>query len=74
MARAPSSAALDVGDALLGVDEGCGDGLRHLRRVGEQRVGQRLQPRLLGDLRLGAPLRLVGQIDVFEPRLGVGRR
>ena len=38
----------------------------------EQRVGQRLEPGLAGDLRLGAALRLVRQVDVLEPRLGVG--
>ena len=35
---------------------------------------QRLEPGLARDLRLGAPLRLVGQVEIFEPRLGVGAR
>ncbi len=62
----------DVGDALLGVDERGGGRRRVERRVGEQRVGERLQPGLAGDLRLGAALRLVRQVDVLEPGLGVG--
>ncbi len=41
--------------------------------MGEQQVGERFEARLLRDLRLGAPLRLVGQIDVFKPRLAVRR-
>ena len=34
---------------------------------------QRLKPRLFRDLRLGAALRLIRQIDVFEPRLQIRR-
>ncbi len=41
--------------------------------IGEQRIRQRLEPRLFRDLRLRPPLRLVGQIDVFEPRLRIRR-
>ena len=62
-----------VGDALLGVDEGRSDRVRYLRRIGEQRIRQRLKPRLLRDLRLRPPLWLVRQIDVFEPRLRIRR-
>ena len=42
------------------------------RRIFQQRIGQRLQPRLQGDLRLGAALGLVGQIQVFELGLVLG--
>jgi hypothetical protein len=44
------------------------------RRVGEQLVGERLEARLAGNLRLGAPLGLVWQVDVLDPGLGVGRQ
>ena len=40
--------------------------------MGEQRFGQRLQPVLARDLRLGAALGLVWQIDVFQSRFRVG--
>src|SRR5690606_7428714 len=60
-----------VGHALG--DEARGRLGRVERRVAEQLVGQRLQPQLAGDLRFGAPLRLVGQVDVFEAGLGLGR-
>ena len=40
----------------------------------EQRVGQRPEPGLAGDLRLGAALGLERQVEVLEPRLGVGGR
>ena len=43
-------------------------------RVADQQVGQRLQPGLPGDLRLGAPLGLERQVDVLEPGLGLGGR
>ena len=39
---------------------------------GEQRVGQRLEPGLARDLRLGAPLRLERQVDVLQLDLGLG--
>ena len=41
--------------------------------VAEQGVGQRLEAVLPGDLGLGAPLRLVGQVDVLEAGLRLGR-
>ena len=41
-------------------------------RVGQQRVGERLEAGLAGDLRLGAPLGLERQVDVLQPRLRVG--
>ncbi len=40
--------------------------------VADERVGDGLVTGLAGDLRLGAPLRLERQVDVLEPRLGVG--
>ena len=61
-----------IGHALVRIDEGAGALLRGDRRVGEDRVGQRFQTGLAGDLRLGAALRLVGQVEVFEARLAVG--
>ena len=41
-------------------------------RVCHQRVRQWLQPRFKGDLRLGPPLGLVGQVEILQPVLGVG--
>ena len=43
---------------------GSSDGLR------EQRLAQRLEARFARDLRLGAPLRLVRRVEVFELHLG----
>ena len=62
-----------IGHALLRVDEGGRQRIGHLRRVGQQRQRQRLQAGLPGDLRLGAALRLVGQVDVLQPRLRIRR-
>ena len=56
----------------VGFDESRRLLLRIAFGMGEQPVGQRFEAVLAGDLRLGAPLGLVGQIDVLEPRLGVG--
>ena len=61
----------DVGHGLP--EERCADGLRHERRIGQQLVGQRFEAGLTRNLRLGAPLGLVGQVDVLEPGLAVGR-
>ncbi len=61
----------DVGHALLGVHVRGGLGVRVAARVLEQAERERLEARLAGDLRLGAPLGLVRQVDVLEPRLGV---
>ena len=44
------------------------------RRIGQQRVGQRLQAGFGRDLRLGAALLLVRQVQVFQPRLVFGVR
>ncbi|MCW0448515.1 hypothetical protein NB706_001349 [Xanthomonas sacchari] len=63
---------LDVGHTLVGIDEAGGEGFRHLARIGQQAVGERFQPGLAGDLRARAPLRLVWQVQIFQPRLGVG--
>ena len=71
IARAPSRAAADVRDVLVQVAFG---GRARVRgRVAEQQVRERLEAVLAGDLRLGAPLRLVRQVEVFQPGLGVGR-
>ena len=59
-----------VGDVL--VDEGLRFVLRVVARISEQQVGQRLQARLPGDLGLGAALGLVRQVQVLQPRLGIG--
>ncbi len=59
-----------VRDGLVEVPRG--QRRRVLRRVGEQGVRQRLQTGLAGDLGLGAPLRLEREVDVLQPRLGVG--
>jgi hypothetical protein len=63
----------------LFVCDGVGDvrrrGRARIQRVvSEQRVGQRFQARLAGDLRAGAALRLVRQVDVLQPGLRVGRQ
>ena len=63
----------NVGHLLLGIDERRGQGQRIVPGLREQQIGQRFQPRLLGDLGLGAPLRLERQIDVFQTALAVGR-
>ena len=38
----------------------------------QERERQRFEPCFTGDLGFGAPLRLVRQIEIFEPGLGVG--
>ena len=48
---------LGIGDAFAGINVFAGLGRRIEHRVTEQGIRQRLQPRLAGDLRLGAPLR-----------------
>ncbi len=53
-------------ELLGGVSGGVGGG------VADERVGDRFVTGLARDLRLGAPLRLERQVDVLEPRLGVG--
>src|SRR5690606_42084072 len=58
--------------SLVRVDEAGGEVVRHQRGVGQQPIGQRLQPGLARDLRAGAPLGLVGQVEVFQARLAVG--
>ena len=61
------------GDALLGINKGLRRLLRIALGVGEQGLGQGLQAGFTGDLGLGAPLGLVGQIKVLKPRLGLSR-
>ena len=61
-----------VRDASVGIDEVRGLAVRIAGRIAEQEVGQRLQAGLAGDLRLGTPFRLVGQVEILQPGLGVG--
>ncbi|EGY01038.1 hypothetical protein AZA_29053 [Nitrospirillum viridazoti Y2] len=65
---------LGVGHALLGIDIGGGAGFRIVGRIVQQQVGQGLQPRLPRDHGLGPALGLIGQVQIFQPRLGVGGR
>ena len=62
-----------IGDILFGVDERRGACCRFVLRLREQEVGEGFKSGFLGDLRLGAALRLERQIDVFQPPLAVGR-
>ena len=62
-----------VGHAFVGIDVRRGGGLWFLARIGEQPLGQRFQPGLPGDLRLGPALRLKRQVEVLQPGLGVDR-
>jgi hypothetical protein len=57
---------------LVGIDVAGRDGLRIVLRLRQQKLGQRLEAGLPGDLGLGPALRLVRQIDVFQPSLAVG--
>ena len=61
-----------VPDGMFGVEVLGGFALRVQLRALQQGVGERLQPGLAGDLRLGAPLGLEREVDVLEPRLRVG--
>ena len=61
-----------IAHLLVGIDEGFGQHERLALGLGQQQVGERLQPRLFGDLGLGAALRLERQIDVLQARLAVG--
>ena len=63
---------LGVGKAGINVQIAGSLGGRVQRRVGEQRVGQRLDAGFAGDLGLGAAPGFVGQIQVFEALLGFG--
>ena len=40
----------------------------------QEQIGEGAQSGFLGDFRFGASLRLIGEIDVLEPALGVGRQ
>ena len=53
----------DVGQGFIG---------RHQRRVGKQRVSQRLQPGLARKLAFGAAFELEGQVEVFQRLFGGG--
>ena len=59
-------------DPFFRIDEFFRAGARVLGRIGEKRGGERAEPGLAGYGGLGAALGLVGQIDVFELRLGFG--
>ncbi|MCD6070404.1 MAG: hypothetical protein K0S42_920 [Microvirga sp.] len=63
---------LRSGNLFFGIHESTRSLLRVTGRLFQEQVGQRLQPGLLGDLRFGAPLRLVGEIKILKPGLGVG--
>ena len=60
-----------IGHALVRIDEGFCAFVGCDGRIGEDRIGQRFQPCLARDLRLGAALGFVRQIQIFEPRLAV---
>ena len=64
--------SLRVSHALVRIDERCREGVRQPRRIGQQAIGQGLEPGLAGDLRARAALLLVRQVEVFQPRLAVG--
>ncbi len=61
-----------VRDPLVRINVGGGLVVRVAGGVVEQRVRQGLQSGFARDLRLGAALRLVGEVDVFQACLGVG--
>ena len=61
-----------IGHLLVGIDETRGHDLRIVLRLRQQQLGQRLEAGLLGDLGLGAALRLERQIDVFQASFAVG--
>jgi hypothetical protein len=63
---------LDVGETGLRVQVVGREPLRVLRGVGQDRLGQRPDTGLACDLRLGAALRLVRQVEILQPLLGVG--
>jgi len=56
----------DRGHALFGVDECCGVGLEGLGSLRPKELRQRLQALLARHLGLGAALRLVRQVEVFQ--------
>ena len=63
---------LGVGKAAVGVDEVLRFVLGFQRRVGEQCFGERREAGFAGDLRLGAALGFVREVEVFEALLGFG--
>ena len=62
----------DIGHALVTIDERGGHSFRIVLRLRQQLLGQWLEAGFLGDLGLGAALRLERQIDIFQPALAVG--
>lgn len=63
---------LGVAEAGLAIEVVGSFDLRAELRIGEQGFGQRRDAGFAGDLRLGAALLLVGQVEVFETLLGLG--
>ena len=63
---------LGVGKAFFGIDETGSLAFRVQSGVAEQRIGQLAEAGFQGDLALGAALLLVGQVEVFQPGLGIG--
>ena len=61
-----------VGKPSVGVDKALGFGFRVQARVGQQCVGEWRETGFAGNLRLGAALGLVGQVEVFEALFGLG--
>ena len=61
---------LDVGDALLGIDEFFGFLLGHERRIFEKEIAEGFEAGLTCDLRFGAPLGLVRRVQILELDLG----
>ena len=72
IARAPSSAAAASATCLSASTKAAATSLRIVLRLCQQQFGQRLEAGFLGDLGLGAALRLERQIDVFQAPLAVG--
>ena len=71
MARAPSSAAAASATCFSASTKLAAASSGSFSACAEQQIRERLQAGLLGDLGLGAALRLERQIDVFQPTLAV---
>ena len=62
----------DAGNLVFFVQVAGGQFFRVLGRIVQQTVGQRFQAGFPGNLGAGAALGFVGQIEIFQPGLGVG--